>query len=213
MAFAVVVVLAALVIPATSHLSAYATQVKSVSNMRQLGVAARLYANDHDQQLPGHTTSVDPASPPPDQWPALFCTYLSPVDPRVFVDLNDPNSLKLAPALVVSNAANNTGFVYNGFDELGADNQPPATVRLQVIDHPSEVVLLGQKVPGSATFCVDLLFQPLTNLVNLLNPTVYDGGANYLFVDGSIRFLKQTDYNNTLWLADKTVTLPVLPLP
>ena len=52
--FTVVAVLVAVAIPATTRVSQYSARMKAISNMRQIGVAAHLYANDHNQQLPGH---------------------------------------------------------------------------------------------------------------------------------------------------------------
>ena len=90
---AVLFVLAAVAIPAShSDMSQYTARMKSISNLRQIGVAAHLYANDHDQQLPGQPASGLLGLPVPgptdgssDQWPTLFCTIISrPSDPRVF---------------------------------------------------------------------------------------------------------------------------------
>ena len=212
--FAVLAVLAAIAIPVSSRMSEYSARMKSVSNLRQIGVAAHLYANDHGQQLPGEPASllglpgIEPPESPSDQWPTLFCAYLSPSDPRVFLDPSDPTAAKLPLASVISNAVNNTGYVYNGFDDLGEANTPAANVSLARLDTPSEVVLLAQKTQGASTFYVDLLFNPLGNLFSLLNPTAYDGGSHYLFVDGSVRFIKQAEYSNNLWLVNKNLSLP-----
>ena len=206
---AILVVLVAAGIPAASQMSQYAARTKATSNMRQIGVAARLYANDHNQQLPGQPTGSDDA---PDRWPALFCQYLSPNDPRVFLDNTDPAAAKLPMAEVVSNTANNTGYVYNGFDEMAVGGVPPATVPLTRVATPAQVVLLAQKLSSSKAFYVDPLLQPLAELLGTLNPQAYDGGAYYLYVDGSVRFTKQSDYSNTCWLLDKTISLPTLPL-
>lgn len=214
--FVVVVILFAIAIPATTRMSAYSARIKSISNMRQIGVAAHLYANDHDQQLPASpsTSGLLPGLLPPpstgDQWPALFCAYLSPSDPRVFLDANDSATNKLPLPQVISNDINNTAFVYNGFDDLSVNNQPVQSVALSRLDTPSDVVLLAQKVPGAKAFYVDLLFNPLSSLLSLFNPQAFDGGSHYLFVDGSVRFIKQADYNNTLWLVNKNLTLPPL---
>ena len=207
-ALAIVTVLVAVALPATSHMSQYAARAKAVSNMRQVGVAAHLYANDNGQQLPGQ-----PADSSAAQWPALFCQYLSPSDPRVFLDAADPLTAKLPLAEVISNSVNNTGFVYNGFDEFASNGVAPSSVPLIRITTPSQVVLLAQKTPSSKGFFVDPLLQPLADLLGVLNSQAYDGGAYYLYVDGSVRFTKQSEYTSTFWLVDKTITLPGLPVP
>ena len=212
--FAVLAVLAAIAIPATTRMSAYSARMKSVSNLRQIGVAAHLYANDHNQQLPGHQGPLLAGLPLPlpeaagDQWPTLFCAYLSPNDPRVFEDPTDPTVAKLPLSAILSNIKNNTGFVYNGFDDLGSDDQPATSVALTRLETPAETVLLAQKTVGASAFYVDVLLNPLGNLFSLLNPTAYDGGSHYLFVDGSVRFIKQTDYKSNLWLVNKSLSLP-----
>lgn len=219
--FAVLAVLAAVAIPASAHVRQYAARTKAVSNMRQLGVAAHLYANDHNETLPGRpaaSLSSDPATNLPSEstangiWPQLFCEYLSPSDPRVFLDPQDKQTAKLPLGNVLSETVNNTGYLYNGFDDLAVgEDQPPSTVALNRLPTPSQVILLAPKAQGATGFYADLLLQPLTDLLNQFNPVVYDGGAHYLFVDGSVRFLKQSEYSNNLWLNDKSISLPTLP--
>ena len=204
---AILAVLAAIVVPATSRMSQYAARTKAISNMRQIGVAAHLFANDHNQQLPGQPDNDSAA----DHWPKLFCEYLSPNDPRVFLDNADPVTTKLPLVEVISNALNNTGYIYNGFDELAADQVPPAMIPLNRLESPSQVVLLAQKSPSTKLFYVDPLLQPLAELLGLLNAKAYDGGAYYLYVDGSVRFAKESEYSHRFWLVDKALNLPGLP--
>ena len=211
--FAVIAVLAALLIPVTSQMNAYAARVKSASNLRQIGVAARLYANDHAQQLPGHPCKSGSPGVLPDQGPKLFSAYLSPSDPRVFLNPADPSTGQLPPAAVISNQVNNTGFIYNGFDELGTGHQAPAAVSLSQIEQPATVALMGLKVVGASPFCVDLLLVPISDLADLVETNAFEGGAHYLFVDGSIRFLAQADYTSAIWQVDKTLPLPPPPRP
>ena len=214
---AVVALLFAVAIPATSRATLYAARTKSIANLRQLGIAAHLYANEHDQKLPGESPA-DPLLPSlpvdgstaADRWPALFCSYLSPNDPRVFLDPSDKSTARLLPADIISNVVNNTGYVYNGFDDLTQDGQTSSEVPLTMIEHPTAVVLMSQKVPASKTFYVDLLSSPLALLTSVLNPAAYNGGSHYLYVDGSVRYLKQEDYTNTLWLVNKDLRLPPL---
>ena len=214
--FTVVAVLAAIAIPATSRVSQYSARVKSIANMRQIGVAAQLYAGEHNQQLPGHISEVGLL--PLDSggtWPQLFCQYLSPTDPRVFLDPSDRQTARLPLSAVLSQEVNNTGYIYNGFDELGDLDlgQPAGMIPLNRIQTPSQVILLAPKAQGNQRFYADLFLRPLINLLGEFNPSVYNDGANYLFADGSVRFLKQSEYSNKFWLSDKTLTLPTLPFP
>lgn len=213
MACAVVALLAAIAIPATSKISEYSSRTKSISNLRQIGVAAHLYAADHNQQLPGQPSPAGavPGDGSSDQWPTLFCAYLTPSDPTVFVDPGDPATSRLPVASILSNVVNNTAFVYNGFDDLATNSQPPSAVSLTILPTPAETVLLAQKTHGATAFFVSPLFQPIAALSSLLNPAAYDGGSHYLFVDGSVRFIKETDYSNSFWLVDKSTKLPFPP--
>ena len=215
-ACALVGVLFAIAVPATSKISEYGNRTKSLSNLRQIGVAARLYANEHAQTLPGQPAVAAGSVPPAlavSHWPALFCEYLNPNDPKVLVDPTDPATRRLPNAAILSNTTNNTGFIYNGFDDLAVDGQPPTNVPLNRLLTQTDTVLLAQKKPGATVFCVSPLLQPVANLLDLLNPGVYDGGSHYLFVDGSVRYVKWEEYSNSFWLVDKGHSLPLPPLP
>ena len=152
------------------------------------------------------------ATPAP-RWPALFCAYLSPNNPAVFVEPGDAVAAQLSVSDILSNAQNNTGFIYNGFDQLAVDNQPPSVVRLNHLPHQSDVVLLAQKKRGATAFYVSPLFQPVASLLDLLDPGAYEGGSHYLFVDGSVQYVKWQDYSNSFWLVDKGSALPLPSLP
>ena len=212
-AVAILAVLVGLAIPATTHVSQYAARVKEVSNLRQLGVAAHLYANDHNQELPGHPAPGVLSDPnvAGGTWPQLFCQYLSPSDPRVFLDPQDRQTARLPLDVVLSSEVNNTGYVCNGFDDLASEGQVPSMIPLSRLPLPAQTILLGPKTQGATGFYVDVLLQPLADLLNEFNPAVYDGGAHYLFVDGSVRFFKQADYSDSFWLSDKSIRLPSLP--
>ena len=175
-----------------------------------------MYANDHDQQLPGQAPikgldTIGGLVVP--QWPTLFCAYLSPNNPTVFVEPGDTDAAQLPVSEILSNVQNNTGFIYNGFDQLAVNNQPPSTVWLNHLTHQGDVVLLAQKKRGAKAFYVSPVFQPVTSLLDLLDPGAYEGGSHYLFVDGSVQYVKWEDYSNSFWLVDKGSTLPLPPLP
>ena len=207
---AVVAVLVAIAIPASTRMSQYTARMKSISNLRQIGVAAHLYANDHDQQLPGQPPAARTAADTPRPGPVAHAVLRLPLARATRAcssTRSDPSTAKLPLPQVISNTANNTGFVYNGFDDLArrTTSRRPACP-LTRLDTPVARWCCSRRSPrGAKAFYVDLLFNPLGSLFTLLNPQAYDGGSHYLFVDGSVRFIKQTDYNNNLWLVNKTI--------
>jgi prepilin-type N-terminal cleavage/methylation domain-containing protein/prepilin-type processing-associated H-X9-DG protein len=66
---AIIAILAALLLPALSRSKAKAYHAACVSNLRQLGIATRLYAEDNQERLPSAeilpTQPVDPKNPLP----------------------------------------------------------------------------------------------------------------------------------------------------
>ena len=49
---AIIAILASLLLPAIAQANARAKNIKCVSNLRQVGLGFRIYANDHDQRFP-----------------------------------------------------------------------------------------------------------------------------------------------------------------
>jgi prepilin-type N-terminal cleavage/methylation domain-containing protein len=64
---AIIAILAALLLPALARAKAQANHIKCINNLRQVGLASRLYSNDHSdrypwQVLPGEGGSMDAAN-------------------------------------------------------------------------------------------------------------------------------------------------------
>ncbi|HAM71170.1 MAG TPA: hypothetical protein DCM86_05960 [Verrucomicrobiales bacterium] len=66
---AIIAILAALLLPSVGQARSRALNAACLNNLRQLGVAARLYAEDHEERLPSAeilpTRPIDPAHPLP----------------------------------------------------------------------------------------------------------------------------------------------------
>src|SRR5438067_2125622 len=64
---AIIAVLAALLLPALARSKAKAYDAACLNNLRQLGIATRLYSDDNDEHLPSAeilpTQPIDPANP------------------------------------------------------------------------------------------------------------------------------------------------------
>src|SRR5271156_3451448 len=88
------------------------------AHMRQVGSAFMLYANDNNGQLPGRVVAAN-------KWPTLLLPYVN--DATIYVDPGDPIATKTSETDLVSNAANNSSFIFNGFNDIGAHNDPTIT--------------------------------------------------------------------------------------
>ena len=169
--------------------------------MRSLGVAFMTCASDNDGLLPGRTDGGGK-----DKWPVLLLPYVA--DRKTYVDPGDPVANQVPLADLVSNDANNSSFFFNGFNDLGAYSNPNVTVGLVNLTDASNLILLGQKVNGISQFYMDFVEG---NENDVLNKTAYFGGSNYVFANGSVLFLLPSQYNDTMWLINKSYPIPVVP--
>jgi hypothetical protein len=106
---------------------------------------------------------------------------------------------------LTANSPNNTSFIFNGFNDLGFLSNPNLTVRLVDIPDPTNVLLLGEQNPGGDNFYLDVLNNDQNEV---LNKTAYYGGSDYVFADGSIQHLTVAQYNDSMWLVNKSFSIP-----
>lgn len=211
---AIIAILAALIFPTLGRVHSSANQTAALSNVRQIGTAALLYANDHDMQLPGRIQQGD-------KWPALLAAYLK--DIRVYAAPGDPQNYINRKVDPLSNSPNNTSYIMNGYNDLNALNDPSVSIRIIGLSAPSQTIMFGTPKSGSTHFYMD--FQDGDNS-NVLNLKLYNNGSNYVFADGSAHFISQTQYQQPqptsdpsvtvaygdwLWLADKSKTSVIQP--
>lgn len=190
-------VLAAILIPVLSKTKLSSKQSACLSNMRQLAIAFHLYTGDHDYDLPGRVNV-----PGQDKWPRLLYEYTKTT--KVFtapgIDDNTGENLDL-----LSNSSNNTSFIMNGYNDLGAYGDPNFKVKIISIPSPAQTILLGMPYARDANFYMDY---DENNHGTILNLQAYGPGSNYVFADGSARFIKKSDYQPIMWAVDKTYTVP-----
>jgi prepilin-type processing-associated H-X9-DG protein len=179
-------------------------QTAGLSNMRQVGAAFLLYSGEHQFELPGRTTGKDGN----DRWPKLLAVYLK--DIQVYAAPGDPQNYLQRGVDPLSNTANNTSYIMNGYNDLGSMEDPNVQVRTINFQSASDTILLGTPKPGSIHFFMDFLEAPHGNNKDILNLKAYGDGSNYFFADGSARFIAERDYTDKLWLVDKDYEIPVL---
>lgn len=196
--------LAALLFPVFGKMKRHGHQTASLSNMRQVAAAMLSYASEHENQLPGRERGQTSN----DRWPKLIAPYVQ--DTTIFAAPGDPTNFIARKADPLSSTTNNTSYIMNGYNDLGMLGQASMSVRISAIEAPSGTLLLGTPKSGSKHFFMDFLEPPHGNNKDVLNLKAYEDGSNYVFSDGSARFIREVDYRDTLWLVDKSYEIPTL---
>jgi prepilin-type N-terminal cleavage/methylation domain-containing protein/prepilin-type processing-associated H-X9-DG protein len=198
---AIIAILAAVFFAAWPAAIQHANCAGCAIHMRSLGVGFMDYAADNDTQLPGRVTGNTT-----DKWPVLLLPYVQ--DPKAYADPGDPVAMQVPVQELVSNTSNNSSFFFNGFNDLGFYTNSHATVRLANLTTGSNLILLGQKIHGSTQYYMDFVEPPSGNENDILNQTAYFGGSNYVFADGSVRFMLQSQYSDSMWLVNQNYSIP-----
>ncbi len=193
----VIAVLAALLFPALSKSVFLSKQCACLSNMRQLGIAFQLFSGDHDYELPGRVSTKGN-----DKWPRLLYDYTRTTKVFSAPGIEETQGEDLT---LLANSPNNTSFIMNGYNDLGAYDNPDFKIKLVSITYPSQTLLLGMPYAKDNNFYMDYAEN---NHSKVLNLKAYGQGSNYVFADGSARFIKEQDYNPLLWAVDKSYVVP-----
>jgi len=224
---AIICLLMALFFPALRAVDNARDETASLSNMRQIGTAFILYANDNSYNLPSRISSGN-------KWPALLSQYLS--DPRVYAstyDLKNWVARGLTSVQAIANNGNNTSFIMNGYNDMGTyangEETGPIPIRLNAFPNTSDIILLGTpknptstnpSTPHNSQYYMDFEEAPNGNQNDVLDLAAFNGGSNYLFADGSAKFITQATYvapdpNNLtqrygddLWCVNKSYVIP-----
>jgi prepilin-type N-terminal cleavage/methylation domain-containing protein len=187
---AIVAVLAGLILGGSAIVRKRGQQAASLNNIRQIGIAFQQYANDNDTRFPAHILSGD-------KWPRLLQDYLN--DQRVYADPTDRANYLLRKSDPLSNGANNTSFIMNGFNDVGAFQDQSVTVKTVALDSPANTIILAP-MSRHAGFYMDL---DTNDQKNTVNSRQYPQGSYYAFADGSARFVNIADYRDELWMVHK----------
>lgn len=186
MVIAVIGILAALLLPSLSQSKEKAKSISCRSNLKQLTVAAMLYASEHQDQLPPRY--VMPL------WPLPLKPYYRDV------------ALLKCPTEVNGSGRS---YIINGWNDFfkqslsDADFQTfmafhwPLGMKMSQIPNPAETVLFGEKRTGSPHAYMDFLQGEQGNDLEELEHGRHGGGSsprgrtsNYGIADGSARALK-----------------------
>jgi prepilin-type processing-associated H-X9-DG protein/prepilin-type N-terminal cleavage/methylation domain-containing protein len=188
---AIIAILAALLLPALARAKGKSKSIACVSNQRQLGLAMRMYADDDPRGwLPGTAHSALSHS-----WIFSLAPYAGNVDKLRICGADAKGAARLAQR--------GTSYILNEYtsvDALDEFGQPipgePAYRKLDAIPHPTETILVfeisdraGTGTGQDHTHSRNWL-NGWSSVQNDIQPDRHGGGANYLFADGHVQFLK-----------------------
>ncbi len=140
------------------------------------------------------------------KWPRLIADYLG--DVRVYAAVGDRSNYIYRGVDPLSDSKNNTSYIMNGYNDLGAYTNAGVEVRINQLDHPASTILLGTPHPGSSHFYMDLVEGDNGNHIDVLDLTLDGKGSDYLFADGSARFLSTNEYRPEMWLVNRDFSIP-----
>ncbi len=157
------------------------------NNLRQLGVAAFEYADEHDNTLP-------PRRPAPNSWIQRLKVYYG------------SDSVVQCPTMR-TNEVSAHSYLINAFDDYYASALTPAEFNLYMtgrwtngmpldaIPEARDTILFGEKLPQSMHVHMDLLYTSGNDLDELEHGRHFktesraSGASNHTFADGSVRLL------------------------
>jgi prepilin-type N-terminal cleavage/methylation domain-containing protein len=199
---AIIAILAAMLLPALARAKATAKTISCNNNLRQMGMAMRMYADDNHGFFPPHITAS--------RWPDKFYDYYGK-DVKMLLC---PAEVTATPATIgpsnnVADAAPRSYFI-NGFNDYFQDTLSASDfsqfmsgtmqtgIKESAILYPSDTIVLGEKTSSRGDFYMDMLAGNGDDFSGAVAQDRHStrgegsgtGGSNNTYADGSTRYNK-----------------------
>ena len=190
---AIIGILAGLLLPALSNAKKAALRTKCIDHERQLFIAARMFADDHEGWLPARGLGGA------DRWPAAFRPYVGGNVGIYYCPAARDSAEEAADPY--SNTHNNSAYVINGFNDIIPYNTATA-VLLDSLSNPSSTILFGEEKNGDGNFYMDIVENDQNTILDYVR---HAGGACYTFADGHGEWVAHPrTVTEKMWLVDKS---------
>ncbi len=191
---AVIALLLSILMPSLRRAKAMAVRVGCGHNLKQVSIAVEMYLGEHDNTFP---CAQDPVSTQPAYWLWMGRGWRSFVRPYLGegIDANNPSVLFCAADRVAKNKYESTSYsysmaFYHSPEQIDDMNSPADTYsnprpsipqRTVNVTKPSNKIIMGEWLSNHVPIDKDGGWW------------CWEGERNYLFVDGSVNFLKATE--------------------
>ena len=206
---AIIAILAGMLLPALSTAKCSARRIKCLSDMRQIGIALQYFVDENDGMTPPRShpnTWADRLLPGYVSVKLLWCP--EDKNPRTTSLQTNDFPAAASPRSYIMNGCNDyyksRGIEWRNY--VSEDGSWGAQVGMpeSVIQDPSDTIMFGEKKEDVPDFHMDYeIYEDLTKLDETKHSCGKPGGggSNYIFADGSARYLRygQSLYPINLW--------------
>jgi prepilin-type N-terminal cleavage/methylation domain-containing protein len=188
---AIIAILAAMLLPSLGRAKEAARRIACLNNMRQLGSACMMYADESEGQYPPRMVPF---------WPERLQSYFL-VTNLLFCPSDRDTEVGRSYLINGFNDWFKSALTPGDYTTLFQDHKWPEGMKESVIREPVETILFGEKASISHNFHVDVDPAPWVSPVGDQNTHVEGsrhngngngkgGLSNYVFCDGGVRGLK-----------------------
>jgi prepilin-type N-terminal cleavage/methylation domain-containing protein/prepilin-type processing-associated H-X9-DG protein len=191
---AIIAILASMLLPALAKAKEAGKRISCINNLKQLGIATRLYTGDNEDQFPARTDGRTA------RWPELLRPHY--VETRILVCASDGANPRSGGGTEADSAPRS--YIINGWNDyfketLGSSFSLGAmagkSVNETMISRPTDTILFGEKETSSEHYYMDFLEGGGNDFTEVEQSRHSrsgrnTGGSNFLFADGSARFVK-----------------------
>jgi prepilin-type N-terminal cleavage/methylation domain-containing protein len=209
----IIAILASLLLPALARAKAKANQTKCLNHMRQLALAASMYSEDYEGELPARRE-------PPNDWAHRLKPYY--LDWQIIACPSD--RFGIAGFFADENNPKRS-YLINGFNDFFLKNLSqedyqqhrtwrwPHGMRLADIPNPTDTILFGERRSGSVHVHMDIDQGNRGNDFEEVDHHRHGRVSNYAFADTGVRAVKsgQVFYPENLWSVVDESRYPATP--